>query len=193
MKKILFLFLLLFIGCVPLFAQKSSWQLGAKVMGELSFIYETGVPYGAGLQLVYKGKQNFGMETGIQWQRRNAVRLWTEGNPPNQSETIPVDYYSNRLQVPILFRFNTKLFNYTIGPVLDFELNTTVKTNSIDPALKNYRPYGSRAGISAGISHTFDLSTKWVLEPALRVNYVNIDDEFGGGLAIDVSFRRKIF
>lgn len=193
MKRLLFLFLLFFNAHFSLFAQKQTWQLGAKVMGELSFIYETGLPYGAGLQLISKNTQGFGFETGIQWQRRRALRLWAEGNPPNTSDFEAVDFYSTRLQVPVLFRYSTKLFNYTIGPVLDFELKTTVKTNSVDPAFKNYRPYGTRAGISAGISHTFDLAAKWVLEPALRINYVNIDDEFGGGVAIDISFRRKIF
>jgi hypothetical protein len=192
MKKLLSFFLLFFIGCFPLFAQKSSWQLGVKVMGELSFIYETGLPYGAGVQIVYKGKQRFGMETGFQWQRRKAMRLYVEGNP-NPSETIPVDFYSNRLQVPLLFRYNTKLFNYTLGPVLDFELNSTVKPDNVDPALKNYRPYGTSAGISIGISHTFNLSGKWVLEPAFRVNYVSIDEEFGGGLGLDISLRRQLF
>lgn len=192
MKKRFFCFLPLFIYCISLSAQESSWQAGVKAMGELT-MYDNGFAYGAGIQVVYKSKQRFGLETGVQWQHRKALTLYVEGNPPNPVPPEKVTYYTNRLQVPFLFRYNAKLFNFTLGPVLDIDLSTTVKTNSVDPALKNYNPYGSRAGISAGISHTFNLSGKWVLEPALRGYYVNIDEEDNGGISIDIAFRRRIF
>lgn len=193
MKKSLPLLLLAFLFHSSSFAQERSWQAGVKVMLERARYFDDGLGYGAGLQVVYKSKMRFGLETGIQWQYRRAVRLYVEGNPPNPVPFETVDYNTNRLQIPILFRYNSKILNGTLGPVLDFELNTSVNTNSIDPALKNYKPYTTRTGISAGISHTFNLSGKWVLEPALRAYFVKIAYEDNGGFSFDISFRRRIF
>lgn len=192
MKKVFLFFLLIFISGITLLAQQRSLQVGFKAMGELT-MYDNGFAHGAGIQLVYKSKTHFSMETGIQWQYRRALTLYVHATPPSPLDFEKAEYYTNRLQVPILVRYSSKPINITVGPVLDFEVNTTLKTNSPDPSLKTREPYGTRAGISVGVSHTFNLSGKWAFEPAVRAYYVNIDREDNGGLSIDIAFRRRIF
>jgi len=192
MKSFFLILIAISVPGISVFAQERSWQVGIKAMIERTRYFDDGLGYGAGLQVIYKSKQQFGVETGIQWQYRRAMRLYVTVDPANPGDEI-ADYNTNRLQIPVLFRYNSKILNGTLGPVIDIELNTKLKTKSTDPALKILRPYTTRAGISAGMSHTFNLRNKWVFEPALRAYYVNIDREDNGGFSFDIVFRRRIF
>jgi hypothetical protein len=198
MKRLFLLFLLLLpVFAVPVFSQTKSLQLGVKFMGELTLW--DGIAPGAGIQLVYRLAKHGGFETGINWQNRGAGTFFTEG-PSGGPAGGPYILYqseirSHRLQVPLLYRFNSNILNFTAGPVIDFHLSTKVKGNDPDPTLKQYKSYGTQILATAGVSHSFRFGTAWILEPEITFNYVNkpsIEDD-DGGLGINLSLRKKIF
>jgi hypothetical protein len=192
MKKISFLFLLFFMGyCCPVFSQTKSLQLGVKLMSELTLW--DGIAPGAGIQLVYKLAKHGGFETGLNWQNRRMGTVFTEGPPPSGLPFYEVNIRLHRLHIPLLYRFNSKALNVTLGPVIDFRLASSVKTNDPDPAWKRYKGYRTQLLATAGVSHSFYLSSKWILEPEIAFNYVNkkIGDD-DGGMNINLSFRKRL-
>jgi hypothetical protein len=188
MKKLAFIVLAIAMGYFcPVFAQTKSLQLGIKVMGELT-LYD-GLAPGGGLQLIYRTRKHGGIETGIVFQSRKTARLFFESSPVS-TQFQEVEIFSQRLQFPVLYRFNSKALNFTVGPVFDFRIGSHAKPADYDPALKHYKGYGSQVITSAGISHSFNLSSTWVLEPEITYNHnFNRDD---GGMGINLALRKVI-
>jgi hypothetical protein len=111
-KKLLLIFLVFAtVYSSALFAQTKSLQIGIKLMGELT-LYDELAP-GGGLQLVYRIAKHGGLETGINWQSRRSGTLITEGSPGGGGPFIG-EIYTQLLQIPLLYRFNSTAINFTV-------------------------------------------------------------------------------
>lgn len=184
---------LLCIACVALssfaFSQNRSWQAGIKLTGELTLY--NGLAPGAGVQLIYRGKKNAGFETGLLWQYRNYFDFFIE-NPGEPHYKLTTD--DHRLQIPLLYRNHGKVLNFSAGPVIDIYLGSSTKSTNITFQNQNeFGHYPTRIAACVAFSHTFQLKSGWIIEPALSANWISINNaDDDGGLGIHVSFRKKI-
>ncbi len=169
-------------------------EIGIKLGGELVFHEETAP--GGGIQLVYRIGKHHGFETGLFYQNRRAGSLITESTT-NSEYFYYTKVFSQRLQLPVLYRFHSKPINFTIGPVIDISVGTSIKSNDPDPALKNFESRGTRLIGTAGLSRSFSLSSSLVLDPEIKFNYLgksdynNVDPE-RSGLAFNLCLRKKL-
>ncbi|HEX7846533.1 MAG TPA: hypothetical protein VF476_12095 [Chitinophagaceae bacterium] len=162
-------------------------QAGIKLTGELT-LYD-GLAPGAGIQVLYKSSGHSGFETGVFWQKRRYASFFTEG--PGGGSLYQSKVFSHRLQIPFLYRFNSKPVNFSIGPVADFPIGKSINTDDPDPALKNFKNYKSTMILTVNFSHTFKLFRVFFLEPEIGFNY--LPSRSDGGACINVSLRRTIF
>lgn len=142
---------------------------------------------GAGLQLVYQGKGHHGIETGFYIKNNAQYHLASNGAP----EFYVAKFNEIVLQLPVFYRYHSKAINFTVGAVGNFMINHADLEEKILPGMSKSYFHKFEPAASLGISKSFYLGKKWIFEPELRASAFVPDG--GGGLALNVAFRRKIF
>lgn len=184
MWKKLFLFCLLFAGSYSGYCQSKSLSVGVKLVNDLTF-YE-GLAAGVGGQVVYRMKKHGGIETGLYYSSsRRTFLTYTLSN------VYIARIAERRLYIPILYRFDSKALNFTVGPVVDYFLGWEDK--STDPGVKvnSYSTAAARLTGSASLSKSIHLSPSLILEPEARFNYILSEED--RSIGINIALRKKLF
>lgn len=188
--KIIILFLILSFSGVSVFtsAQKKSLQVGGKIINE--FTFNNGIAPGFGGQLIYKMGTHGGFESGLIYQSRS-TGFYTFLQYGNISNYYFLKIAEHWFQIPLLYHFDSRIINFSIGPSMNYFLGWKVRYK--DPALTvdSYDRKTVSLNGSAGISRSFHLSASMILEPEIKLNYIFSDDD--GGIAINVALRKKLF
>ncbi len=183
--KILLLLVGIHFSIADVYCQKSSVEIGGKLITE----FGDGDYYGpgAGLQFIYKLSKHSGIETG----------LYYEVNPRTYYLFDSTWWYSMKsyrekiLRIPFLYRFETRLFNITAGGAFDYLLNKG--------KLDANPPFGLKSGYfertewlaTLSLSKNFYLKKSLILEPEIRASSPIPDG--GVAMGFNISLRKKIF
>ena len=188
MKKLtLLLFLSLLLNSFEGTAQIRQLQIGGKIINDLT-LYNGYAP-GFGGQIVYRMGKHGGLESGLYYESRYQAFFTTV-------QIMQTTYYyytkiaERWLQLPLLYRFDSKFINFVVGPALDYFIGWKVKHADPGVTVNDYDRNSVRLVTSAGISKSFHLSSTIVLEPEIKFNY--FPSESDGGVLINVSLRKKL-
>lgn len=186
MKKITLLFVLFLFFIVNTYCQKRSLQVGIKILNELTF-YNGFVP-GFGSQLIYQKGKHSAIETGI----------FYEIAPVGFDIYVNNSYYGHgvinerRISIPVLYRFNSSILNFSVGPAMSYFIGW--KTKSITPGstINNFTDNTLQVIGSAAVSKKVNLSNTIILEPEIKFNNV-IGRRNDGNFSLDFALRKEIF
>jgi hypothetical protein len=189
-KKYFFLFNIcvwLSLG-LPAITQERSLQIGGKLINEFTFY--NGFAPGFGGQVVYRIGKHGGLESGLNYQNKY-LEFFTFVQVSGSSYTYYIKIAEHHLQIPLLYRFDSKAINFSAGPVIDYFIGWDIRQKDPGVTVNDYdRNTISLIG-AAGISRSFYLSSTIILEPELKLNYIFTEDD--GGLAINIVLRKKLF
>ncbi|HEX6191308.1 MAG TPA: outer membrane beta-barrel protein [Chitinophagaceae bacterium] len=188
MKRTATLFLFLILFTATSFSQNRSLQIGGRLMNELT-LYD-GLAPGFGAQLVYRITKHGGIETGLYYQSRK-VNYFIEAQNGGTSVTYTAQVAERRLQLPLLYRFDSKLLNFVVGTSLDYFLGWKEKSDNGDIKIISYDRDALSVAVSAGISKSIYLTPTLILEPEAKFNLIVTDDD--GGLGLNLGLRKIIF
>jgi hypothetical protein len=189
MRNLILFFLLSFLsnGFVVT-AQKRSLQIGGKLINEFTFY--NGFAPGFGGQVVYRISRHGGIESGLNYQNKY-FSFFTFVQVGGNSYTYYTKIAEHYLQIPLLYRFDSKAINFSAGPTLDYFIGWNVRHKDPGVTVNDYdRNTVSLVG-AACVSRSFYLSPSIILEPELKFNYIFTQDD--GGVAINIALRKKLF
>ncbi len=184
-RKILIIQVFLIVCMSAVYSQKTSLEIGGKVINELATWKNFGP--GAGLQVVYKVTKHSGLETGIYYKINPKHYLF-----PDSLLGLSYEKFNERvILIPILYRFDSKIINFTAGFGIDYIIS--LKDIQKKEPLGYPKDYFNRIEFVSilSISKTFYLNNSWILEPEIRgTAFVPAG---GGGVGLNISLRKKIF
>lgn len=187
-KLTLLLFLAILLRPNKGIAQEKSLQIGGKLINE--FTFNDGFAPGIGGQIVYRMGKHGGIESGLNYQNRS-FGFFTTIVYSGATYTYFTKIAEHHLQIPFLYRYDSKKLNFSVGPVIDYFIGWNVRYKDPGVTVNSYdRNTVSFIG-SASVSRSFYLSPTLILEPEVRFNFIPADSD--GGLAINMALRKKLF
>ena len=187
-KLTLLLFLLPLLKPFEGTAQNKSLQIGGKLINELTF--NNGFAPGFGGQIVYRMGKHGGMESGLNYQNRY-LGFFITVNYMGSTYTYFTKIAEHHLQIPLLYRYDSKKINFSIGPTIDYFIGWNVRRKDPGVTVNSYDRNTVGLIISASASRSFYLSPTLILEPEIKFNIIPTDDD--GGIALNIALRKKLF
>lgn len=191
MKKRYFLLFITYLWLSlprPAIAQGKSLQIGVKLINEFTFY--NGFAPGFGGQVVYRIGKHGGIESGLNYQNKY-LEFFTFVYLSGSSYTYYTKIAEHHLQIPLLYRFDSKAINFSVGPAIDYFIGWNVRYKDTGVTINDYdRNIVSLFG-AASMCRSFYLSPTIILEPELKLNYIFTEDD--GGVAINIALRKKLF
>jgi hypothetical protein len=178
--------ILLFLSLTALVnAQNKSLQVGLKMTHELTFY--SGYAPGFGGQVVYRMGKHGGLESGIIYQAR-PQKITIVYKIGANTYAYNARIRESRLQMPILYRYDAKTFNFVIGPVVDYFMGWKEKSDNPNVSINSYNRHSVNFAMTGGISKSFYLAKDIILEPEARAAYILNDND--GGIGLNLSLRK---
>jgi YHS domain-containing protein len=149
--------------------QKPSVEIGAKLMIEANSSTGGTMPF-SGLQLVYQKRKHGGLETGLYYRpvRNTYIVTAYNGSTYYYATAIVAERF---LSIPVLYRFQSKLINFTAGTSLDLYLGWKDKSDKNTVTVNSNNRSGTiEAGAVVSINKSIHLNDKLILEPEIRFN-----------------------
>ncbi len=155
--------------------------MGINLTGEITSSSDFVIGVGGTFEKQFK--KHFGFETGLYYR---AFEL----NGEVRTETYVYGYNIKEeyLSVPVLYKFNSSLLNFSVGPTFDIYLGwKQTNKNYVSYRLDKYDVNKKFiVGLMGKISKSIDLTPKILLEPEIRYNpiFLNQRSFYGIGMAI---------
>jgi hypothetical protein len=184
MKKQVLILTIIFALSNSSFGQKRSLQIGGKLVNEI----ENGGHYspGIGVQTIYKLTKHSGIESGLLYNVNPKFYMINQGFMNYSSRR----YDEKVLYLPLLYRFESGLVNFTAGFALEYFLNMK-KTKKILPPGYTSEFFTRLEAISTiSLSKSWNLGKSWIIEPELRTSAPV--PEGGVGTGVNISLRKRI-
>ena len=184
-RRLLLIQTCLYVSILTVQAQKSSLEIGAKLINELAD-WTTYAP-GGGAQFVLKLTMHSGIETGLYYKLNPRVYYFSY-EPTGLSKK---KFTQKVILVPLVYRYDSRSINFTAGLAVDYLVNREQlkKTHALGLPDEYYNRFELVSTIS--LSKSFYLHRSLVLEPEIRANaFVPAG---GGGVALNVSLRKQFF
>ncbi len=183
--KLKLYFTALTLFCSTVIQAQKVVRVGANFNAEVSNGHYGTAGFGGSYEM--KLKKHGGFETGIYYRtyKSDLVVLF---DPAFYATTIA----ERHLSIPILYKFYSKIVNFSVGPSFDFYLGFAdkgknpifkVTAYSINPSFN--------VGILGKLSKNIKLSEKFVLEPELRINPILTANRAYGGAGISLKYKLK--
>lgn len=182
--RMLFLFVVLASSHLPSHAQKSL-KAGLNFTAELS---NGQTRPGIGGVIEYAMTKHSGIETGLYY------RTFGENFYFNVSGTsFSVNIAERHLSIPVLYKFSSRIVNFSAGPTFDFYLGWRQTSGKIYTQIEEYSvtpPF--QVGVMLKLSKNIKLSNRLFLEPEVRLNpMVSAEGRGYGGLGISAKYLLK--
>lgn len=168
------------------YAQNKSLSVGVKILNEFDIGGGTLYP-GVGGQLVYRMTKHSGLESGLYYSNQSVSYYFYTNGPCSYN----VDIAERWLVLPLLYRFDSKIVNFIIGPQIDYFLGWRNQASRPSVIVNNYSRPSARLVLTAGFSKSIMLSSKWTLEPEARLSF--FASEENGTIGLNLALRRKLF
>jgi hypothetical protein len=182
-SRLISLFLIFIITAKNVLAQDKSIEIGGKIINELTFY--NGYAPGIGGQIIYRMGKHSGIESGLYYKIRP---ISFNFYPPIITTFYYVEASERNILFPVLYRFDSRFVNFTIGPVLEYFIGWKQNRSNSDVVIKDYVTDRLELISTASISKNFMISHKWIFEPEIRFSaFVPNGD---GGYGLNFSFRK---
>lgn len=175
-----FSFLFVSLLCLHASSQKPI-QAGLNVNGE---IYPDEFNPNFGLILEKQLTKRSGTETGILYRTEKSDLIITYANPSG-SYSYSVSIAQRHLNVPVLYKYYSKIFNFLAGPTLDFYAGWKQNGDDAPVRIESFDVHPKvKAGFLIKVSKAFPLKKQLLLEPELRFGSVGrLEAAFGIGIS----------
>ncbi|MBC7874350.1 MAG: hypothetical protein H7Y01_10160 [Ferruginibacter sp.] len=160
-------------------------EIGGKLISELADWKSYGP--GIGLQTIFNITKHSGLETGLYFKINPKYYRYIDGAGIFSGKNFP----EKVVQVPLLYRFDSKPINFTAGLALDYILNLEKMKKSSPFGLSPDYFHRLELVSTISVSKSFYLNKSLVIEPELRASA--FVPQGGGGVALNVSLRKMIF
>ena len=143
--------------------------------------------FGIGVQSVYMFTKHSGIESGLYYKINPKNYFTTDA----QGNFVNIIAREKTILFPVLYRFESALINFTAGMAIDYLLNQKdFKSNTSFPSVK-WKGRNSEFISTISISKNFYLKKSLIVEPEIRAS--SFVPAGGGGVALNLSLRKKIF
>jgi hypothetical protein len=189
MRKIYLFLSVLFCSLQSTFSQSSpAFELGLKISKEFSGGKDDGG--GIGIQSVYKIARHSGIETGIFYKVKAIKYIGFQNiNPTSMPFYEPFTESEKTILIPLNYRFESGLLNFTVGTGLNFLLNKS-DFKDINPEDKtDWKNNNMEMLLSGGISKSFRLNKTLIAEPEIKFCHYSAGG--GSGFQLSLAFRRR--
>ncbi len=178
-----------FLSTILLFSygQNKSLSVGIKLLNELNVDGGTLYPGGGG-QVVYRMTKHSGLESGLYYSNQTMTFYFFISGV---STTYNVEIVERWLMLPLLYRFDSRILNFTVGPQIDYFLGWKNKNSNPSVLINNYSRTSARLGFSSSLSKTIKLSSKWLLEPESRLLFYPSEEH--GTVGVNIALRKILF
>ncbi len=168
-NKFVFLFLFSFLTDTVKAQQKPSLEIGAKLMIEANSGSGSTMPF-SGFQLVYQKGKHGSLETGLYYRPVRSEYLVNISAGTNNYTAVAI-VSEKFLSIPLLYRFQSNILNFTAGTSLDLYLGWKDKSDKNTVTVNSYnRSATINAGAVVSLSKSIHLSNKLLIEPEIRFN-----------------------
>jgi hypothetical protein len=168
------------------FCQDKSLSIGIKVLNEIDLDGGTFYPGGGG-QIVYRMTKHSGLESGLYYSNQTMTFYFvTIGR-----ETFHAAVAESWVRLPVLYRFDSKFLNFTVGPQLEYFLGWKNKHSNPSIIINNYARPSARFGLTNSLSKSIELSSKWLLEPEARLIFYPSNEY--GTIGLNIALRKILF
>jgi len=180
------LFLSLFLGlCLQSYSQRQT-LVGLNFNSEL---YPEIVKPSIGATLERQITRHSGVETGLYYRTQLSSGIITHTDASG-SHDYSFTVSQRHLTLPVLYKYYSKVINFSAGPTLDFYLAWKQKDNEFPYQMKSYDVESIiKIGFLTKVSKVISLNEQLVLEPEIRFGSVQTLDEAGLGLGIGGKYR----
>ena len=113
--------------------QEKSVQIGGKFINELLFGNHYAPGFGA--QVVYRIGKRSGIESGLYYKIRPNSFLYY---PPISTTFYHIHISEKNILFPMLYRFDSRFLNFTVGPVLEYFIGWKLRRNQSEVVIKEY-------------------------------------------------------
>ncbi len=190
-NKIVFVFFLSLLLNNVQAQQKPSLEIGAKLMIEANSGSGSTMPF-SGLQLVYQKGKHGGLETGLYYRPVRNQYITTFYNGITYSSVIAI-VAERFLSIPVLYRYQSKVLNFTAGTSLDLYLGWKDKSDKNTVIVNsNNRSATIEAGAVVSVSKSIQLGDKLILEPEIRFNPIFTSGDPYVHSAFGFAYRYKL-
>lgn len=184
LKLKLYLTALTVFGSTALLAQKKT-RVGANFNAEVSNGHYGTAGFGGSYEM--KLKKHGGFETGI-FYRTYKADLVVLFDPAFYATTIA----ERHLSIPILYKFYSRVVNFSVGPSFDFYVGFADKGKNSLFKVTSYSINPSfNVGILGKLSKNIKLTEKFDLEPELRINPILTTNRAYGGAGVSLKYKLK--
>lgn len=139
--------------------------------------------------------QRSGIETGLYYRtglRHSVVSFTDSTGPYSYSSTVSERYFA----IPILYKYYSRLVNFSVGPALDFYIGWKQKHKGSSVQIQSYDvnpkvKLGFLAKVSKPIplKKPFLFNKPFILEPEIRFGSVQTLDEANIGIGLSGKYR----
>jgi hypothetical protein len=155
--------------------------LGLKIINEYNGNFETGI----GAQAIFRIKKHGGLETGIYYKPRliKYDLILING-------TYNIRITENNIQLPILYRYDSKKLNFSVGPLFEYFLGWRDGTANPDVRIDSYDKPAISLGFTGGLSTSFYLTEQLIFEPEVRfLAFTNSEQPYIG---LNIAIRKRL-
>jgi len=133
--------------------------------------------------------EHSGFETGLYYRTSNlsgVITYMDESGFYSNSFVVSQRY----LTVPVLYKYYSKILNFSAGPTVDFYLGWKQKNNSLSTQISNLEVDRKvNVGFLVKAGKMIPLSKQFLLEPELRFGSVQEFDDINLGIGIAGKYR----
>jgi hypothetical protein len=185
MKRQLLILPIIILMVSPAFAQKRSLEIGVKLINEIED-RETYAP-GIGVQALYIITNHSGIESGFYYKI----------NPQYYMESYGLMNYTFKrynekvIQLPLLYRFQARLVNFTAGCTFEYFINLKEFKKTLPASYADQSLQRLTVLPTISMSKSLYFSRSWCVEPELRASAPI--PQGGVGIGVNLSLRKRIF
>jgi hypothetical protein len=184
MKRQVLILIIIFALFSPGFGQKRSLQIGGKLVNEI----ENGGHYspGIGVQTIFKFTKHSGIESGLLYNVNPKFYMISQGLMNYSTRR----YDEKVIYLPLLYRFESRLVNFTAGFALEYFLNMKQTEKILPPGYTS--EFFTRLEVisTISLSKSWNLGKSWIIEPELRTSAPI--PQGGVGTGVNISLRKRI-
>jgi len=185
MKRQLLILPIILLMLSSAFGQKRSSEIGIKLINEIEDrgTYAPGI----GMQALYMITSHSGIESGF----------YHKINPQYYMESYSLTNYTFKrynekvMQLPLLYRFESRLVNFTAGFTLEYFINLKEFKKTLTATYADESLQRLTVVPTISMSKSWYFSRSWCIEPELRASAPI--PQGGIGIGINLSLRKRIF
>ena len=152
-------------------------------------LYSSTIRPSAGFTLEAHLTKHSGLETGLFYRasKSHGIVIYTDSLNFN---TYPFVVSQKFLNIPVLYKYYSKIINFSVGPTLDVFVGWKQKGDDSQVHVNNFNINPKvKIGLLGKVSKTFVLDKRLIIEPEFRFGFLRTSNDAGVGLGVAGKYR----